>query len=297
MFEEALLKNAAPRLKAQGYEYDPALRDGDMLFGLRKQLGDDVQVVIQFQLTRTGDAFTVNLIRAKTNDIQPRLYGGYEGALGGRLSHVLWFVHQLRTHSQSEHWWAAGSCEELQASLVDVVDQLKRYGIPWLEDPRARKPWEMPTHRGAEFRSALQLIVAPELDRLGYRLETQLLAWDYPYPYFVKPLVDDELAFIEFRQVYSLDPDRFEFDVRLQRKWSRDPLNVAESSTAGQQMSLGQLVWMAQGSPSAAQDSIAAAKSLTWYYRNRSELEAQLLAALEQVERHGIVWLEDRKSG
>ncbi len=297
MFEEALLKIAAPRLKAQDYEYDPALREGNMLFGLRKRPGDDVQAIIQFQRTRTGDAFTVNLIRARSHDVQPRLYGGYDGALGGRLSHVLWFVHQLRIYPQSEHWWAAGSAEDLQASLVDVVDQLKCYGIPWLEDPQARKPWEMPTHRGAEFRSALQRFIAPELDRLGYRSETQHLAWNYPYPYFVKPLADDGLAFIEFRQVYSLDPDRFEFDVRLQRKRSRDPLDVAKSSIAGQQMSLGQLVWKAQGSPSAAQNPIAAARSLTWYYSDRSELEAQLLAALEQVKRHGITWLEDRKSG
>ena len=297
MFEEALLKIAALDVKALGYEYDPALREGDRLFGLRKQLGNDVQAVVQFQLTRTGDAFAVNLIRAISPDTQPRLYGGYEGALGGRLSHVLWFVHQLRIYPQSEHWWAAGNVEELHASLVDVVDQLKRYGIPWLEDPHARKPWEMPAHRGAEFRSALQRIVVPELDRLGYRLETQPLAWDYPYPYFVKPLADDELAFIEFRQVYSLDPDRFEFDVRLQRKRSRDPLDVAKSSMAGQQISLGQLVWKVQGSALAAQDPIAAAKSLTWYYRNRSELEAQLFAALKQVERHGITWLEDSNSG
>ena len=297
MFEEALLETVAPRLRAPGYEYDPALREEDMLFGLRKQLGDEVQSVIQFQLTRTGDAFTVNLIRARSRDIQPRLYGGYDGALGGRLSHVVWFVHQLRIYSQPEHWWAAGSAAELEASLVDAVDQLKRYGLPWLEDPQARKPWEMPIHQGAEFRSALQRCVAPELDRLGYRSETQPLAWDYPYPYFVKPLAEDGLAFIEFRQIYSLDPDRFEFDVRLQRKWSRDPLDLAGSQGAGQCASLGQLLGQLQEAQAAAHHPIAAAKSLTWYYRNRSELEAQLLAALEQVKRHGIVWLEDRKSG
>ena len=296
-FEATLLNLAAPRLKAHGYEYDPALREDDVFFGLRKHLGDDVQAVIQFQLTRMGEAFTVNLIRARSHDIQPRLYGGYDGALGGRLSHVLWFVHQLRIYPQPEHWWAAGSAEQLQANLVDAVDQLRRYGIPWLEDPQARKPWEMPAHQGAEFRSALQRFVAPELDRLGYRSETQHLAWDYPYPYFVKSLADDWLAFIEFRQVYSLDPNRFEFDVRLQRKRSRDPLDLAGSQGDGLCASLGQLVWQLQEAQSAAHDPIAAAKSLTWYYGNRSELEAQLLAALEQVKRHGITWLEDRKSG
>lgn len=274
---------AVTRLAQRGYDYDAQLGDGDDLMAFRKPLGADVHAIVQFQ--RRGNEWTVNLLRVKSAEVDAHFYGGYAGALGARLGHVLWFVANVRDSGQPDRWWTPDD-------LDDAVDALIDYGLPWLEDEHAPKPWDMPVQRWAEFVETVFDIAGPELRALDYRAATQTLAGRFPYPYFVKSLPNGQFALIEFQPIYSVDPARFTFDVRLQRKPTDNPLDFDGTYGEWRAASLGQLVWRARWSGDEA-GSVAAVKSLLWQYADRAELAGQLRAVLTQVKIIAQPWLEN----
>ena len=297
MFEATLHRLAAPRLSECGYEYDDRLRDGDELLGFRKPLGADLHAIVQFQ--RRGGEFTINLLRVKSAVIEPHVYGGDHGALGARLSHVLWFVEQVRAEGgRPDRWW---TLDDFEAAL----EALLRYGLPWLAQPQASQPWEMPAQRWPEFAAAVTAVIAPALAAQGYRAATQALAGGFPYPDFVKPLPGGEFALIEFQSIYSLDPASFTFDVRLQRQATDDPLefNGRYDDGPARAASLGKLVWRARAqlaadawSVDASVDaSIDAVKSVLWRYADRAELDDRLGEVLAAIEQIALPWLEDNQ--
>ncbi|CAG0933184.1 hypothetical protein TFLX_02956 [Thermoflexales bacterium] len=293
-FETLLLRGVAPRLAGAGYVYDPRLRLDDELYGFRKELGAEVQAIIQFRY-RTESAqndFTINLFTTRSGEIQPRLYGGYPGARGARLSYVLWFVHGLRDYAVPDYWWVVLDAAYLPAALEEALGYIERYGIPWLEEAQASKPWEMPLQRAGEFAEAVQAVMKTKLERLGYRLERQSLSGDLPYCYFSKALPDGTYGLIELQAIYSLDPSEFNFDVRLQRKGDPDPLTFSGDYRHWRSISLAQLVWQARGTPPFEALSVTEVMTLFWHYRDRAELDVQLSDALEQIERLGCTWIE-----
>jgi hypothetical protein len=274
-------EQAAARLGKYGYVHDARLSEGE-LSGLSKPLGEDVHAIVQFQ--RRNDEWTINLLRVKSAELDSHVYGGYTGALGARLSHVLWFVADVREGNGPDRWWMLG---ELDAAL----DLLIEHGLPWLEDPHAAKPWEMPAQRWSEFTAAVMDIAGPELLAQGYRAATQTLAGRFPYPYFVKPLADGDFALIEFQSTYSLDPTQFSFDVRLQRKSSDNPLDFGGAYGAWRMASLGQLVWRTCHAADEAW-SVEAVKSVVWLYADRVELADRLREVLAHVPHIAQPWLE-----
>ena len=291
-FEETLQKIIAPRLKTFGYQYDANLRSGDELFAFRKKLEGVVSALVQFQWRSgpTHDAFTINLLRVKSAQLQPRAYGGYPDALGARLTHVLWYVHQLRSYPAAEHWWVAEGPAGLADNLMDAMNQIEQYGLGWIENPYPPKPWEMPEYPVNQFMDALNQIVAPALDRLGYRSEIYRLKGGFPYPYFVKSNGDRRYSIIEFQQLYSLDPEEFIFDVRLQQQATPDPLGYSGDYRHWRNASLGQLAWQASGS-TARLNSLAALQALLWHYADRAELADRLRDALNKLKQYGLPWL------
>ncbi len=293
-FETALIEYLAPRLRPLDYSYEARLRLGAELFGFRKALDNGVQALIQFQRQADGTAerFTVNLIRARESEIQPRPYGGDDRARGARLSYVLWFVHDRRDYSVSDYWWTVTDFASREAALLDAGNKLVRFGIPWLEDPNPARPWEMPLDRGDEFAEAVQAMMAREMERLGYRLERQSLAGDQPYCYFSKPMPDETFALIELQPTYGLEPGEFSFDVRLQRRADNDPLAFSGDYGHWRSASLAQLVHQARDGTPLDQLSVSGVKTLVWRYHNRVELDAQLLDALEHIKRIGCAWVE-----
>lgn len=272
---------AVTRLAQRGYGYDARLCDADVV-GFAKALGDEVQAIVQFQ--QRGDEWTIDLRRVKGAEFAPQVYGGYAGAVGARLGHVLWFVANVRDGGQPDRWWTP---DEIEAA----VDLLIAHGLPWLEDPQAARPWEMPTLRWPEFVEAVMSIAGPVMLAQGYRAATQTLAGNFPYPYFVKALPNGEYALIEFQVCYSLDPERFLFDVRLQRKTDDNPLDFGGVYEEWRAVSLGQLVWRKRWADEAAW-SVAAVKSLLWSYADRAELADRLREVLEQVAHIARPWLE-----
>ncbi len=273
---------AVTRLAQRGYGYDARLGEGDDLLAFRKPLDEAVQAIVQFQ--RRGAEWTINLLRVKSAEAAAHLYGGYAGALGARLGHVLWFVANVRDGGQPDRWWTPDEFD-------DAVEALIAYGLPWLEDEHAPKPWDMPVQRWSEFVDTVFDIAGPELLALGYRAATQTLAGQFPYPYFVKSLPDGQFALIEFQPIYSVDPARFTFDVRLQRKPTDNPLDFDGTYGEWRAVSLGQLVWRARWSGDEAW-SMAAVKSLLWQYADQAELAGQLRAVLTQIKASAQPWLE-----
>ena len=280
-FESLLLREVAPVLAAAGYAYDPRLREGVELFGLRKALTAETQAIVQFQRRLTTGEFTVNLLRVSANPIGPRVYGGSAEAGGARLSYVLWYVYELRAYSASDWWWQPDA-----ESLRDVAEQLMRYGLRWLEDPAASKPWEMPVQRNQEFVQAAQAILSEILLSAGFHWQQLRLAGDVPYLYAVKPLAVGTYAIIEVQPTYSLDPAEFTFDVCLQRAAVPNPL-----SGRGARVSLAQLrapsCDVSNDDPQAA---ISAVKALLWRYADRAELDAQLRDVAICLREFGLAW-------
>jgi hypothetical protein len=274
-FETLLADIVAPQLQRLGYAYDARLRDADELFGFRKPLGDEVQAIVQFQVRHsTPERFTVNLLRVNAV------------VCGARLSTVLWYVVGFREYSVSDYWWPTN-----EAALRDAVRQVVQYGVRWIEDACAPRPWEMPAHNGPEFVEAVEVNLAPALQRRGYRLAQQRLVGEMPYLYFARELPDGTHGFVELQGVYSLDPREFQFDVRLQRRADEDPLAVSAWPGA----SLAQLAWQARGTileTATMAAAVAEAKTLLWRYANRAELDAQLRDALAQIERIGLPWID-----
>jgi hypothetical protein len=269
------------RLAQHGYGYDARLCNDDVL-GFAKALGDDVHSIVQFQ--QRGAEWTINLLRVKSTEIGSHVYGGFAGALGARLGLVVWFVANVREGGNPDRWWTP---DEIEAALEMLIE----HGLPWLEDPHAAKPWEMPAQRWAEFAAAVLDIAGPELLAQGYRAATQTLAGRFPYPYFVKPLPDGQFALIEFQSIYSLDPAQFSFDVRLQRKTTANPLDFGGAYGEWRAVSLGQLVWRTRWADDEAW-SVDAVKSLLWQYADRAELADRLREVLAHVPHIARPWLE-----
>lgn len=268
-FEDALREIVAPQLQPLGYEYEVSLH-ADEAYGFRKALNAEANAIVQFQVRHgTPERFTVNLLREQAD------------TRGARLSYVLWYVTGLREYPASDYWWPLN-----EAALRDATAKIVQYGVPWVEDAHAPKPWEMPAHNGHEFVAAVEQVLAPALQRCGYRLTVQHLGGGVPYPYFVKDWLDGTHGFIELQNVYSLDPREFQFDVRLQRRTDDDPLAL----TACPGVSLAQLAWQARGATLEAL-TVAEAKTLLWRYADRAELDAQLHEALAQIEQIGLPWI------
>lgn len=285
-FQTLLQRVVGPRLEPLGYTYDGRLQVDDELFGFARPLGDDAYAIVQFQrhAHATNDEFTINLLRVKAPQLSPRVFEGYGRARGARLSYVLWFIHYLRIYPRSDHWWAA-------TEIDDALEQLIAFGLPWLADEDSKKPWEMPAHDGAEFVAAVQAVVAPELTALGFRSAVQTLAGQFAYPYFVKPLSHGDFGLIEFQAAYSLDPDLFQFDVRLQRSATDDPLDFNGHYRDWRAASLGQLVWQSQHA-SDTPITVEAVKALLWRYADRAELADQLRAVVGHLRQIAPRWFE-----
>lgn len=292
-FEAALLAIVAPRLQPLGYEYEPALRVAAEMFGFRKVLDRTTQVILQFQRQAETaiDRFTVNVLRVPAAEVHPRVYGGAQ-ARAARLGYVLWYVYDVRQAAVADCWWTAATAAERAAALHDAAEQLAQYGVPWAEAAEAVRPWEMPANRAVEFGAAVQAVLARALERRGYHARQQTLPGDLPYCYFSKALPDGTYALIELQTIYSLDPQEFNFDVRLQQRADDDPLAYEGNYGQWCSVSLAQLAWQARGGAPLDRLSVSDAKTLFWHYRDRAELDAQLREALAQIEQIGCAWVE-----
>jgi hypothetical protein len=148
-FEQILKQVAGPRLLQLGYEYDTRLWDRDISFGFSKWLDTEIVAIIEFQRHQYeevawGWAFRVNLIRSMTQNPAEWYppHREYKGYLNTLLSGLLWAGYGLRIFPHFHHWWEAADAEQFEKRLLDALDLIERYGIPWLEDPQSRMSTE-----------------------------------------------------------------------------------------------------------------------------------------------------------
>jgi hypothetical protein len=286
-FKQALEKIVSPRLAVLGYELDDSLQDRNLMFAYSKQLGNSRQAVIQFQREQHeerayGSGFTVNLIRNNLED--PRPGRSHEVELWSRIGEILWFVYDLRLYPSQDKWWVPTKTESFEDVLIDAVDQLEAYGIPWLEDPESTPLGEIPLIFREEFIAAQENAITGRFEQLGYGF---LHRENSVGSYYVKELPNGIYAFVEFRQIYDLRTEELGFDVICKRKHGANPDELSGQDLYGTLGLILNFVFDLQSDVSPI---------ITWRYRTQDELEKKLIEVMEDVEQYVIPWLEDPES-
>jgi hypothetical protein len=316
-FRQALFKFAKPRLQTRGFEYDDDLRDRNITYGFRKHLGANIQAIVLFQRSQSqerakGFAFTVNLVRSKTNDIKQWEHGTYEGYLQERLGVLLRTVYGIHSYLEVDHWWIPSTPEKYAAEISDVLDKLEEYGIPWLENPHSKPIFalapEESNQRKDGIRSALQEVISGELGAYGYRLQEHANG----SLFFGKSLWKQTNVFLlfEFRRTRNDYSPQVEFDVILIRKRSDDPFSSGQTFSGEElRTSLGQLLWYEYGvypnkfmgwddGYQEQQDGTMILiqkppqKAFSWRFASDAELRQQLKDIMSKLHEYGLPWLE-----
>jgi hypothetical protein len=139
-FREALQRIASPELEMLGFEAKEDSRRKSHPYFVKKIQGN-LHVFVVFSQRQRPDspqlAFDVLLFRKETTDP----FGEYRGNwLQATLGELLWNTYGLRIYPSEFAEWEYGSREELEEQLKAVLDTVKKYAIPWLEDLGSRNP-------------------------------------------------------------------------------------------------------------------------------------------------------------
>ncbi len=126
-----------------GYEFDPSNRDGWGRFEFVKKPQQPTELFYIIEFRPSGflpddDFFdmAVNLhSRTKRNERGPKIEGGPEQIWALPLNPHLW--GGAWTRSLYDTLWHFISAEELRNAYEDILGKLKKYAIPFLEDPKS----------------------------------------------------------------------------------------------------------------------------------------------------------------
>jgi hypothetical protein len=309
-FKNVLRQTLGSRLSELGYEYEERLRDRNLRYGFQKSLGGGVHATIVFQRQiyeerARGYGFTVELERGMTDDF--RTWKSYEGSLTDSLGSVMWYVYKLQVYGSYNHDWLASDAEDCKAQFLDALDKLEKYGIPWLEDPLSVVPWQVPKAQEIEFREVVVNTAAPELAQFGFRIKE---VHDFKLYYFAKHLPQNLNVFIEFQQLYHMEPEWFEIEVLLRRDVGDDPHQYTGRFDEGfLDARLGTVLWYVYGiyptefmgwderhkevNGEYVKFQVPPHEALRWRYHDRTGLEKQFADILDKVKKYAVPWLED----
>ena len=151
LFKSIVAEIVEPELSVFGYAIDlkPPGYDFEGNIWFEKMLQDGIYVMVDFQprhmeLNDLMD-FAVNLARNspmyaiyKNKQLSPKYL------LEDRLASVLWIADRNHPEWESDHWWHFLNESELEQACLDVLDKLKEYGIPYLEDLNSKSPKHIP---------------------------------------------------------------------------------------------------------------------------------------------------------
>jgi hypothetical protein len=143
-FSEALSQLVAPDLELLGYEVIKETMGESPPYFMKKLWGTLYASVI-FQLGKQSPdsstlAFEVLLFRKGSKNPFDPAWMSREDWLDMRLGELLWEVYNLRIYPSEFIQWEYSHKAELEAQLRDALDKVKRYAIPWLEDPETINP-------------------------------------------------------------------------------------------------------------------------------------------------------------
>jgi len=291
-FRQAMMEHLAPRLERLGYRIDPFLQDRAIQYGFSKQLPGQVttQIIIQRRQSKeraSGYSFTINLNRLRSPDVPDEQRQEYQGFLSARIGHVLYWVfgRQLGQFG-GDYWWQLNDPEEFLRVFKQVAYYLKRYIIPWLENPETRNLGYISPAERQEFRNATQKIIEPRLMNLGYEVVTLEKRMQEP-PIYVKSVLNGEAnTLIVFRQYNNFRPPR-SFGVMLQRRRDNNLDPYAGGLFPELYEDLGQLAWYQflirqTGQPIQG-----------WFYDSLETLTERLEEVWDLLVRLAIPWLEN----
>ena len=296
-FLKAIKFLVAPRLEKLGYQYSDVLRDRDLRYGFYKPLGQNIYAIIFFRRGQYEERpdeyrFAVELTRRKATNLDQWYPGNYEGGVQEQLTHVVRYFYGIED-TAPQHWWHPIDEEELNTTLIDIGEQLEKYGTPWLEDPESKGLLDISKTEEIEFQEALYKIVAPELEAMGYKLIVEHDI-DFLPSCFSKKLWNNLTAYIIFGfRKHPGHPKRFA-GVHLCRTASSDPFdpNWVYYDT-WLQIELGQLLWLLRNLPI---DKPGRPQEREWQFQNMAELETVLNELVNLLRTYGIPWLEDPNS-
>jgi hypothetical protein len=147
-FREALSQFVTPELEFLGYEMIEETI-GSLQSYYMKKLWENLNAFVIFQPGKQRPdslrlAFDVLLCRKGSKNPLDPAWMSHEDWLDIRLGELLWEVYDLRIYSSEFVQWEYIRQEELGARLKDALDKVKRYAVPWLEDPETRNPRLVP---------------------------------------------------------------------------------------------------------------------------------------------------------
>jgi hypothetical protein len=130
-------------LKKAGYEFEPSHPNGWGMFWFEKKLQQptDMFYIIEFQpsgFDLEGNYFdiAVNLYRrTKRDELGDEIKDGPPQIWALRLRPRFW--GETGPDSGIGTWWHFISIEELRGAYEDILEKLKKYVIPFLEDPNS----------------------------------------------------------------------------------------------------------------------------------------------------------------
>ena len=130
-------------LKKVGYQFEPFPPMGQWLFWFEKRLQkpNDMFYIIEFQPSgfELDDEFfdiAVNLHRrTKREELGDHVEGNPQQIWALRLRPRFW--GETGADSGIGTWWHFISAEELRVAYKDILEKLKNYAIPFLEDPNS----------------------------------------------------------------------------------------------------------------------------------------------------------------
>jgi len=130
-------------LKELGYEFEPSHANGWGMFWFEKKLQQptDMFYIVEFQPSgfELDDDFfdmAINLHRrTKRDELGDNIEGGPAQIWAVRLNPHLW--GETRSNSRDDTWWHFISAADVRVAYADILEKLKEYGIPFLEDPKS----------------------------------------------------------------------------------------------------------------------------------------------------------------
>jgi hypothetical protein len=152
-FADTVKKIAGPQLRTYGYaliNLENWKGSGDVFF--QKNIYQDMQGFIQFSRspwvvpvpnsTKSQRSFDVYLIRNK-GDKPDTLRKSREDkyALLLPIDYLLWDVLNVKKYKSRYFKWEYNDQVQLEEQLNRVIEDLTRYGIPWIDDLNSRNPY------------------------------------------------------------------------------------------------------------------------------------------------------------
>jgi hypothetical protein len=287
-FRQALFSYVSPKLKAQGYEYDDALRDRNILYGFKREIiPKNFICTIEFQRNAYNEKavrcdFQVILGRHRIGmDLRKQNHGFTdEVSICSSLYDVLQSHFNIQQIPEYQLSWLVKSPDEYASIFNKVLSYIEQFGIPWLENSDTRDLTFIYPEIRQEFKESVGRIIIPELFLHGFQLDESNNKSQTTI-HFIKNITEMNFAHIDIHigkgrnskmvlttnLVRNTSPDS-----RFQLGEKRQDLYIYGLRLNGADVEPG--------------------KPNAWVFSNQEEIDVCLKEVLLKLEEYGMAFLE-----